>query len=60
MEEGAQVRPEVAGRDNVLLIKEDDIGKHFTSILNSGINNEIMSKVFTYNMVEASRNGYRL
>jgi len=50
----------VAGRDNVLLIKEDDIGKHFTSILNSGINNEIMSKVFTYNMVEASRNGYRL
>jgi hypothetical protein len=29
MEEGAQVRPEVAGRDSVLLIKEDDIGEAF-------------------------------
>ena len=31
--------------------------EHFTSILNIGINNEIMSKVFTYNVVKANRNG---
>jgi hypothetical protein len=29
MEEGAQVRPEVAGRDSVLLIKEDDRGAFY-------------------------------
>jgi len=36
------------------------IGEHFTSILNRGINNEILAKVYVYNIVEASRNGYRL
>ncbi|MGC8558703.1 MAG: transposase [Nitrososphaeria archaeon] len=34
------------------------VGEYFTSVLNVGIYNEIMSKVFTYNM--ANRNGGRL
>ncbi len=33
------------------------IGEYFTSIANAGIMNEIMMKVFTYNMVEVRRNG---
>ncbi|MDG7047932.1 MAG: hypothetical protein JRN61_03030 [Nitrososphaerota archaeon] len=36
------------------------LGEHFTSILNIGIYNEIISKVFTYNIVEANRNACRL
>ncbi|MDG7037610.1 MAG: IS5 family transposase [Nitrososphaerota archaeon] len=36
------------------------VGEYFTSVLSSGIFNEIMSKVFTYNVVEANRNGGRL
>ncbi|MDG7036219.1 MAG: hypothetical protein JRN37_04310 [Nitrososphaerota archaeon] len=36
------------------------LGKHFTSILSSGIFNEIVSKVFVYNVVKANRNGCRL
>ena len=36
------------------------VGEHFTSVLSSGIFNEIMSKAFTYNIVEANRNGGRL
>ncbi|MGC8662141.1 MAG: hypothetical protein ACP5TZ_06550 [Nitrososphaeria archaeon] len=55
MEKETQVRSVVAGRNGIFLVKE---GEHFTSILNVTINNEIMSKVFTYNM--ASRNGCRL
>ena len=34
------------------------LGEYFTSVLNIEIYNEIMSKVFTYNM--ANRNGGRL
>jgi len=34
------------------------VDEYFTSVLNVGIYNEIMSKVFTYNM--ANRNGGRL
>ena len=33
------------------------VGEYFTSVLSSGIFNEIMSKVFTYNVGEANRNG---
>jgi len=33
---------------------------HFTSILSSGIFNEIMSKVFMCNIVEANRDGGRV
>ena len=36
------------------------VGEYFTPVLSSGIFNEIMSKVFTYNVVEANRNGGRL
>ncbi len=36
------------------------LGEYFTSVLNIGIYNEIMSKVFTYNIVEANRNACRL
>ena len=33
------------------------VGEYFTSVLSSGIFNEIMSKVFTYNVVEVNGNG---
>ncbi len=33
------------------------IGEYFTSMANMGIFNEMMMKVFTYNMVEVRRNG---
>ncbi|MCL4340151.1 MAG: hypothetical protein M1388_03350 [Thaumarchaeota archaeon] len=36
------------------------VGEYFTPVLSSWIFNEIMSKVFTYNVVEANRNGGRL
>ncbi len=36
------------------------VGEYFTPVLSSGIFNEIMSRVFTYNVVEANRNGGRL
>jgi len=36
------------------------VGGYFTSVLSSGIFNEIMSKVFTCNVVEANRIGGRL
>jgi hypothetical protein len=36
------------------------LGEYFTSVLNIGIYNEIMSKVFTYNIVEANRNACKL
>ena len=33
------------------------LGERFTSVLKIGINSEIMSKVFTYNVVAVNRNG---
>ncbi len=33
------------------------VGEYFTSVTNTGIFNEIMMKVLTYNMVEVNRNG---
>jgi hypothetical protein len=33
------------------------VGEFFTSVLNIGIINEILAKVYVYNIVEAYRNG---
>ena len=32
------------------------VGEYFTSVLNSGIINEILAKVYVYNIVEAHKN----
>ncbi|MEM4093157.1 MAG: hypothetical protein QW837_08980 [Conexivisphaerales archaeon] len=36
------------------------LGEYVSSALDAGIFNEIMAKVFTYNVVEAHRGGTRL